>query len=214
MQLVVFDIDGTLIPGSSEWGFVRYLHESGELGWHQYRTWLAQMGPFLLRYRRNAIRKNKGYLAGHDVAHIHALGGRYVRERLAPQVRVELQRRLERHRLAGDRIMLLSGAPGFLVAPLAACLHSHGSQGAELSHQAGRYDGGTPTLHPIGEEKTRIVQRWAAELDLGLERVTAYGDSGSDLPLLRAVGTAVAVAPKPPLRRVALARGWELLADA
>lgn len=44
-----------------------------------------------------------------------------------------------------------------------------------------------------------------------LERATAYADSGSDLPVLRACGTPVAVNPDRALRSAATASGWPIL---
>ena len=45
-----------------------------------------------------------------------------------------------------------------------------------------------------------------------IDAATFYSDSANDLPLLRAVGRAVAVDPDPTLRREAEKRGWAILA--
>jgi hypothetical protein len=50
----------------------------------------------------------------------------------------------------------------------------------------------------------------AAAEGLDLARCTAYSDSANDIPMLSAVGYAVAVNPDPGLHREARRRGWEV----
>ena len=45
---------------------------------------------------------------------------------------------------------------------------------------------------------------------LDLRRCTAYSDSVNDVPMLSAVGIAVAVNPDSELRDIAKARGWQI----
>jgi len=45
---------------------------------------------------------------------------------------------------------------------------------------------------------------------LDLRRCTAYSDSVNDVPMLSAVGTAVAVNPDAELRGIARARSWQV----
>ena len=53
--------------------------------------------------------------------------------------------------------------------------------------------------------------REAAERDgLDLEASYAYSDSGTDAPMLEAVGNPVAVNPDRELRRLAEKRGWQI----
>ena len=50
----------------------------------------------------------------------------------------------------------------------------------------------------------------AATEGLDLRRCTAYSDSVNDVPMLSAVGTAVAVNPDSELRDIAKERGWQI----
>jgi FMN phosphatase YigB (HAD superfamily) len=64
MKLAIFDIDGTLVRGSSERLFWRYLAARGRQGPKQVFSYLL----FLLRYLPtggiHTIKKNKAYLCG------------------------------------------------------------------------------------------------------------------------------------------------------
>jgi phosphoserine phosphatase len=56
------------------------------------------------------------------------------------------------------------------------------------------------------------VEQLCRDLGVSAADVAAYGDSGHDLPLLRAVGRPVAVRPAAALARVARSAGWEIIA--
>ena len=69
-----------------------------------------------------------------------------------------------------------------------------------------------PLLHVDTTWKFREMiefrDRTAAELDLDLAASWAYSDSGTDLPMLDAVGHPVAVNPETRLAGIARKRGW------
>ena len=55
------------------------------------------------------------------------------------------------------------------------------------------------------------MRRFADQHQIDLAGSYAYSDSASDLPMLRAVGHAVAVNPDPPLAAVAAQEGWRVM---
>jgi phosphoserine phosphatase len=61
-----------------------------------------------------------------------------------------------------------------------------------------------------GPAKAEAVTDLALKEGLDLSRCSAYSDSINDVPMLSAVGHAVAVNPDSALRRVARERGWEI----
>jgi phosphoserine phosphatase len=58
-----------------------------------------------------------------------------------------------------------------------------------------------------------MASELARELGFDLSELTAYADSGHDVPLLLAVGKAVAVRPDERLAAEARSRGWEMLGE-
>ena len=61
-----------------------------------------------------------------------------------------------------------------------------------------------------GKAKADAVRALAEREGLDLVRCTAYSDSANDVPMLSAVGRAVAVNPDGALRKHARAVGWEI----
>jgi HAD superfamily phosphoserine phosphatase-like hydrolase len=210
--LVLVDLDGTLIdaPGS-ERRFIAELMRKGYIGPAQWRT--AAM--FLLRngarFGRDVARKNKGYLAGLGAERVAALGAEFVAQNLIHELRAFMLERLQQHLSAGDRIVLLTGAPDFLAAPLARHL-GLADYSATICHRAGdRFTAQPPVQHPLGWDKRRLGAALCEQAGCVLEDCTAYADARHDLPLLDAVGQAVAVTPDRVLAQAAAVKGWEIL---
>jgi HAD superfamily hydrolase (TIGR01490 family) len=212
MALVLVDLDGTLLPGaSSERRFIARLLALRRLGPAQIVCALS----FLLRrwpaYGRWTIKKNKAYLAGLPVAEVAVLAEAFVRQDIEPRLCRKLLRRLDRHRRMGDAVALLSGAPDFIVAPLAERLDIAVWRATRCAQRDGRFLAEPPFRHPFAEAKLRYAREICAALEVGLGACTAYADSAHDLPLLRRVGRPIAVRPDRHLARVARRQGWEVL---
>lgn len=211
-HLVLFDVDGTLIPlPGCEPRFAKYLLRRGRLGPRQ----MAAVAYFWMRYwpvyGRSLPQKNKAWLAGLREETVRDWAEYFVRERLMPVIHRPALARLRKHLDEGDRVVLLSGTPQFLIEPLAAVLGVHGSYGSICVTRNGRFRAAPPLRHPYGPTKVDVAREIAAEAGLPLPAAIAYGDSINDTPLFRAVGHGVAVMPDRRLRAAAGGEGWETL---
>ena len=65
--------------------------------------------------------------------------------------------------------------------------------------------------HINGDQKTLKVHEVLNDHQIDWENSFAYGDSFSDLPVLKLVGNPVAVKPEEKLRKLATERGWEII---
>lgn len=210
MKLVLFDVDGTLIGGlSTELSFIVYLCRRGRLGPRQLWAWLAFMVRWLPRYGRAIGKKNKAYLVGLDTTEVAELARVFVSRVLPGKMCQETLDRLRAHRQAGDHVVLLTGAPDFLAAPLADMWGANDHRAARYASHRGRFVAAPPLVHPYGSEKLRIAQELCALHGTDLQQVVAYADHPTDVRLLEAVGQPVAVGRV--LRAIASRRGWELL---
>ena len=201
--LVVFDFDHTLYDGDSGAHMVAWLVKR-----HAWRKALALLAaPLLLPMvawlptRRRGI---SGFLWIGTVGArrpIEALIDAYVAAN-APSIRARLLAPalavLHRHRLAGDEVVVATGAPPELArAILDFVAHQDLPVVGSLGH---RFLGGYVTdQHCHAENKMRMLRaRGYGSIAI------AYSDSSADLPLLRAARKPVVVNPKP--GRVAMFR--------
>ena len=214
MRLVLFDIDGTLVPGaSSEARFARYLWDQGALGMRQLLAFAWFCLRYFPRYGRHVMQKNKAYLSGHTKAEIAALARDFVATRLSYALYTPALERLRAHQAAGDRVALLSGTPQFIADALAESLDVAYSHASLCATRGNVYTGAPPLRHPYGPTKSDAARALARETGLSLDRAVAFGDSITDAHLFRAVEEAVAVQPDKWLSEAADGAGWEVLLD-
>ncbi len=116
---------------------------------------------------------------------------------------------MEAHRLAGDRVYLVSASPEEIVLPLTELLGVDGaiSSVAEVDRE-GRYTG-RMAFYSYGPTKADALPPLAERTGIDLAASSAYSDSATDVPMLEAVGHPVAVNADRPLARIARERGWE-----
>lgn len=210
-----FDLDKTLIPGSSLFLLARGLYERDFIRVRD----LVKFGWAQLLYRLLGSEREQGISESRDET-LEFVKGRYqeelrewgreiAEERILPRVYEDIVRVIESHRAAGDETYLVTAAPVELATDLAEALNMTGALGtqSEVDDQ-GRYTGRLvgDILH--AEAKAKAVAALATEREIDLPSSAAYSDSRNDLPLLESVGNPHAVNPDPELRRIARSRGW------
>ena len=210
-----FDLDRTLMAGSSAFQFARAAYRSGLVS----RRTLARHGweNLLFRLRgstdasTDALRRRIGA----------SLTGVRVRDlqRLAPDVLAGVlprvyPRMLEiayAHQDAGRPIFICTAASQEMAQLMAIVLTFDGAVGSVSEVVDGHYTGRGGGPFTYREGKAQAIRELAGREGIDLAASWAYSDSESDLPMLRAVGHPVAVNPDATLARVARDEGWEVL---
>lgn len=109
-------------------------------------------------------------------------------------------------------VVLITGSLDHLMQPLATHLGADAVIAASLEvGPDGRFTGALQGPPVVAAEKVARMQQHAQQLGVGLHDCIAYSDSVSDLPMLQAVGRAVAVRADGRLRTVAMDNGWEVV---
>lgn len=130
---------------------------------------------------------------------------------LKPLVYQEPLHLLARHRERGEPVYIVSATLQEIVEEVAAELGFDGAIGSTCEIVDGVYTGRSlRACHGAG--KAAAIRELAAREGFDLEASTAYSDSHTDLPFLEAVGNPVVVNPDRELRRIAVERGWPVLA--
>jgi HAD superfamily hydrolase (TIGR01490 family) len=113
---------------------------------------------------------------------------------------------VSRCRDEGHEVVLVSGAPDFLMRRLARHLGAIDVLANRLEIKDGYATG--KLLRPVvaGPEKARLIREWARDHGHDLAECFAYSDSYSDVPMLSVVGHPCAV--NPDLRLATLARTY------
>lgn len=211
-----FDVDNTMIRGASIYFFGkgmagRGLVTTGDLlrfGWQQLR--FRVRGKEDLAAVAEAREKALSLVAGKSVADIVAFGEEIYDELMAERIWSGTRALAQTHLDAGQRVFLVTATPVELARIIARRLGLTGALGTVAEVEDGLYTGrlvGEP-LH--GPSKAEAVKALAEREGLDLTQCTAYSDSINDVPMLSAVGRAVAINPDTALRTVARENGWEV----
>ncbi len=211
--LAAFDLEGTVIASNMIEAYLwARLAGRTKTGW-----WgeLAELGAAMPRYLR-AERRDRGDFVrtflrryeGADADELRRLVADRLGDALLRRALPEAIRQVRRHKAAGHRTVLITGAVDILVAPLAALFDD--IVASRLHVTDGRFSGYLDTPPLVGEARAAWLRRYAEQRDIDLGRSYAYGDSFSDRPLLEAVGNANAVNPDPKLYRHAKRKKWTI----
>jgi HAD superfamily hydrolase (TIGR01490 family) len=211
MKLAIFDIDGTLVEGSTERRFWRYLLKRGHQGPRQVLAYLLFWLRYLPVYGRLTRKKNKAYLYKLETARVRMWAARFVAEEILPRLYAPAVQRLQNHLRRGDTVVLLSGTLEPIAKELAKALGVRHVRATICRERHGRYLAGPPDVHPFGVTKLEIATEFAAGIGATLSEASAYGDSQHDLDLLQAVGDPVAVEPDQPLLETARGNRWHII---
>ena len=211
-----FDLDRTLMAGSSGIFFARAAYEAGMITRGRLLGDLYQNLRFRLRGSTDdwadEVRRRVGeMLAGVAVRDLQRMSPRVlagVLPRLYPQMLVE---RAYAHQDAGRPVYIVTAASQEMADLLAHVLVFDGGVGSRLEVHDGRYTGRADGPFNYREGKVLSLRELAARDGIDLADSFAYSDSESDLPMLRAVGNPVVVNPDPELSRIAAVEGWEVL---
>jgi HAD superfamily hydrolase (TIGR01490 family) len=210
-----FDLDKTLMAGSSGVFFARAAYETGMIS----RTRLARDVYENLRFRLRGstddraddVRKRVGeMIAGVAVRDLQRLSPR-VLAGVLPRLYPQMLERAYAHQDAGVPVYILTAASQEMADLLAHVLAFDGGLGSRSEIVDGRYTGRPAGPFNYREGKVMSMAELAEREGIDLAASFAYSDSESDLPMLRAVGQPVVVNPDAELRRIAAAEGWEVL---
>jgi phosphoserine phosphatase len=208
----LIDLDGTLLEGpSAERAFVAELWRCRLLGPRQIATGFAFFPRWGWRYGWLTPGMNKAYLAGLTVDGVAQRAERFALKYLLKHLRASVLERLNAHQGAGEPALLLTGAPDFLVRPLARSLGAAAFSATVCAQKNGLFTADPPTLYPFGRQKLAQARELCAQFGYDISQCIAYADAIYDLPLLREVAKAIVVHPDRRLRRAAEKAGWEIL---
>lgn len=216
MRLALFDLDHTLVPFDSGMAWLRFLIARGHLPAHTESDYLAECQRYvdgqadlhalhraLLQPLREVPRAAlDGWLDAFEAD-------------LADSLPAISHDRVNSHREAGDRCVLVTATTRFIAERYAAAfgiVEVLASEALVDSH--GQLTGRIAGRPCAGPHKLEKLQGWLRLQSLSLADFDSshfYSDSASDLPLLLAVSHPVAVRPDARLLAHAQTHGWPVL---
>lgn len=211
--VAVFDLEGTIVAANL---IESYLWAC--LAGRPSRAWPGELGRLVRRVprylaaertdRAEFVRAFLRRYEGAEVAELRRLTAGAYGSALMQRVMPEAVRQIRRHRVAGHRTVLITGAIDVLIEPVAALFDE--VVASRLHVRDGTVTGFLDTVPVVGEARAAWLRRHAGETGMDLSQSYAYGDSYSDRPLLETVGHPSAVNPDPKLYGYAKRKHWTI----
>jgi len=214
MALAIFDLDNTLLSGDSDYLWGQFLVDVGVVDADAYESTNQQ---FYEDYKQGRLdifaflNFSLRPLAENDPEQLHAWREQFVQQKIRPLVGEAALRLVERHRAAGDTLLIITATNSFVTAPIAALFGISNLIATEPETRDGRYTGrvfGTPSFR---EGKVARLEDWLGTEGQTLPGSSFYSDSHNDLPLLELVDKPVAVDPDELLLEHARKSGWPVI---
>src|SRR5437763_7061937 len=210
-----FDLDRTLMAGSSAFEFARAAYKSGLMSRRALLGDALANLSFRLRgstdTSTDAVRERVGKaLEGVRQRDLLRLGPDMLAG-ILPRVYDQMLRIAYDHQDAGRPVYICTAASAELAEILAVVLRFDGAIGTRPEVVDGSYTGRIDGPFVYREGKAQAVRELAERQGIDLDASYAYSDSESDLPFLRLVGHPVVVNPDAALARVAREEGWDVV---
>ncbi|MCB1956722.1 MAG: HAD family hydrolase [Rhodocyclaceae bacterium] len=217
MDLVLFDLDNTLLNGDSDFEWAQFLISVGVLDKEVYE---ARNLAFYEQYKDGTLDIHEfldfqlAPLARHSRTQLDAWHAQFMRERILPMIGEPARALVARHQGEGALVAIVTATNSFVTGPIAREFGIHHLVATVPAQDAGHFTGKPRGLPAFKAGKIARVDAWLESHGLymgGFDRRWFYSDSHNDLPLLESVDEPVAVDPDPTLDSLARERGWPVI---
>lgn len=214
MALAIFDLDNTLLAGDSDYLWGQFLAEQGIVDRHTYerenqRYYEAYKAGTLDIYEFLAFSLKP--LADNSLDLLNRLHQQFMAEKIRPIMSQPSFDLVEKHRAAGDTLMVITATNRFVTAPIVKAFGIDNLLATEPEKNSHGYTGRVKGVPCFQQGKVTRLQNWLETHQRDLKGSWFYSDSHNDLPLLRQVENPVAVDPDEQLEMIALKEKWPVI---
>ncbi|KZM42942.1 phosphoserine phosphatase [Marinomonas sp. SBI22] len=212
MTLAIFDLDGTLLSGDSDYNWGQFLVEEGIVDADTYKT---ANDKFYQDYLSGGLDIHE-YLAfslapltQFNQAQLEDLHNAFMAKKIMPMMQEKALKLVQEHKEKGHFLMIITATNEFVTGPI--------SQYFGMDHLIApmpeiiedRYTGKVTGIPSFQEGKVTRLNAWLKETGHTLEGSYFYSDSHNDLPLLELVSQPIVVDGDDKLSQLAEQRNWQ-----
>jgi HAD superfamily hydrolase (TIGR01490 family) len=214
MTLAIFDLDNTLLSGDSDhaWGLflaelsvvdANHHRRKQERYYADYVAGKLDINEFL-RFQLQALKDN-------DPGDLRRWRERFVSEKILPMISQHAYDLVQRHRVLGHTLMIITATNRFITQPIAREFDVDVLIATEPEMINGRFTGEVRGVPCFQDGKVTLLNAWLTDNGEDLNGSWCYTDSHNDLSLMRVVDHPVAVNPDAVLAAEAERHGWPIV---
>jgi HAD superfamily hydrolase (TIGR01490 family) len=217
VNLVLFDLDNTLLSGDSDFEWSQFLIEQGVLDRELFE---AKNLAFYEQYKAGTLDIHEFLdfqlkpLSHHARKVLDAWHEEFMRRKVRPMMGQKARDLVAKHKEAGDVCVVVTATNSFVTAPIAREFGVEHLIATDPEQKDGEFTGRVAGMPSFREGKVVRMERWLAERGWSWDSFGTtwfYSDSLNDLPLLLKVMRPIAVDPDPTLRAYAEKQGWAVI---
>ncbi len=217
MNLVLFDLDNTLLAGDSDFEWAQFLIRKGVLDrevqeaknvqfYEQYKDGTLDIFEFL--------DFQLAPLARHPRAQLDAWHREFLATAIRPMITPAARALVQQHLATGELVAVVTATNAFVTGPIVREFGIPHLVATIPAQEGGAFTGKPRGMPAFKAGKIERVDSWLESLGLHFGSFTRswfYSDSHNDLPLMARVTDPVAVDPDDRLRAHAQGAGWPVI---
>lgn len=208
--IAFFDLDNTILIGTSGMMYLRYLLKTPEAAFHKKLSAALQAARYrfaMIDYVAVSVKLVDSVSnSSEEVA--REVYQHFFDEVLCQHISPLARQRIAEHQAQGHRVAILSAATQYVVEPVAREVGVQDVLCTRLEVKDGLFTGKVIDPPCYGPGKVHYARQFLQQHGAELADAYFYSDSDVDLPLLELVGHPVAVNPDKKLTQLARQRGW------
>lgn len=217
MNLVLFDLDNTLLAGDSDFQWAQFLIEQRVLDREVYE---ARNIEFYEQYKEGTLDIHEFLdfqlkpLSRHPRSQLDAWHQEFMQQKILPLITPQARELVKRHMLGNNICVIITATNRFVTGPIARALGISHLIATEPEQVNDEFTGQVFGLPCFREGKIARLESWLDEHNLtwmSFLESWFYSDSLNDLPLLNKVTHPVAVDPDATLKAHAEENGWPII---
>jgi len=217
VDLVLFDLDHTLLNGDSDFAWAQFLIAKGVLDREVYE---AQNEHFYTQYKEGTLDIFEfldfqlAPLARHSRAELDAWRAEFMQQQILPMIGKKARALVHEHQHNDAVVAIVTATNSFITGPIArefGIAHLVATVPAQVN---GEFTGKPRGMPAFKSGKIDRVEDWLEMQGLhwrSFEHTYFYSDSRNDIPLLERVSHPVAVDPDPTLHAHAESLDWPVI---
>ena len=214
-NLVIFDLDNTILNGDSDYSWINFLIEKRLVDKDEYER---KNKYFYDQYYQGKLNYDEWAefalttIKGKKPEEIEDILSKFLSEIIEPMINIYALKLLHDHTHNNDIMLLASATNSVIVEPIAKRLDFKNIVSTEVEIIDEIYTGKVLGIPALSEGKLIKVKEWMLQNSIeSFDNTSFYSDSINDLPLLAAVSKPVAVNPDDMLREECRERSWEII---
>ncbi|BFM49482.1 HAD family hydrolase [Marinomonas sp. THO17] len=211
MTLAIFDLDGTLLSGDSDYSWGQFLVEKELVDIQLYQQ---ANDRFFQQYQAGTLDIHE-YLAfslaplkSFSAEQLNQLHQDFMTEKVRPMMQEKATELLNKHKQQGHFLLMITATNQFVTGPIAEALGMDHIIAPVPEVINNSYTGKIVGIPSFQDGKVTRLNEWLKETGYNLEGSYFYSDSRNDLPLLELVDHPIAVDADETLSKIAEERHW------